>query len=133
MKLYYIIQQYLHNASIFLKIIHFFCKCVLNIEAKKGYACKKFSQKAWKNAILDAKSIKSAFGGVNWQASSEERRYPPCFEILKQNWGVTTSQIVFFYFSVESSFADAEDFCGLFAVAFCFSQRVYNGLLFQLI
>ena len=40
-------------------------------------------------------------------------------------------QIVFFYFSVEGSFADAEDFGGDLAVVAGPGQGVNNGLLLQ--
>jgi len=42
-------------------------------------------------------------------------------------------QVVFFYFSIECSFSDAEDFSGLFTVVAGFCQRVCNGLPFQLV
>ena len=41
--------------------------------------------------------------------------------------------MIFLYFSVESSFTDAEDFCGGLAVVARFRQCIYDGLFFQLI
>ena len=42
-------------------------------------------------------------------------------------------EVIFLDFSVECSFADAEDFGGFFSVSFCFGKGFFNGLLFQLV
>jgi len=42
-------------------------------------------------------------------------------------------QAVFPDFSVEGSFADAEDFCGRFAISFGFSEGLGDGLHFELV
>jgi len=42
-------------------------------------------------------------------------------------------EVVFFYLSVEGSFSDTEDFCGLFAISFGFSEGLGDGLHFELV
>jgi hypothetical protein len=50
-----------------------------------------------------------------------------------QNKILGTLQIVLFDFTVEGSFADAEDFGGLLAIAVGFGESFGDGLFFKLI
>ena len=51
----------------------------------------------------------------------------------KPRWALCGLQVIFPDFSVEGSLADTEDFCGLFAVSFGFSEGLGDGLHFELV
>ena len=89
------------------------------------------------NQVFFTNELKRVFDA--WMAAGQQNK---TYEVTCLSLIITTHpgnhmglplQIIFFYFAVERSFADAEDFRGFFAVAFRFRQRVGDSLLFQFI